>query len=76
MYKDDLAAIPDGAKVAVFTMNFNMESILVRGEYHADNPSLVGDVATVDIDWAYNSMPPALGQLYPPVAFTPITDFH
>ena len=76
MYKEDLTAIPDGAKVAVFTMNFNMESILVRGIYHAENPSLFGSVATVDIDWAYNSMPPALGQLYPPVEMTTVTEFH
>jgi uncharacterized pyridoxamine 5'-phosphate oxidase family protein len=76
MYKDELAKIPDGAKVAVFTMNFNMESILVRGTYYAENESLVGQVATVDIDWVYNSMPPALGQLYPPVELAPISDFH
>ncbi len=76
MYAKDLAAIPDGANVAVFTMNFNMESILVRGIYRAENPSALGKVASVDIDWVYNSMPPALGQLYPPVEMTTITDFH
>jgi len=76
MYFEDLKAIPDGAKVAVFTMNFNMESILVRGIYHSDNPSIAGNVATVDIDWVYNSMPPALGQLYPAVEMQAISDFH
>jgi len=76
MYQEDLKAIPDGSKVAVFTMNFNMESILIRGVYRSENPSVVGKVATVDIDWVYNSMPPALGQLYPATEMQTITDFH
>lgn len=76
MFQDELNDIPDGTKVAAFTMNFNMESILVRGIYHASNKSTVGNVATIDIDWVYNSMPPALGQLYPEIGRTAITDFH
>jgi hypothetical protein len=76
MFHDELKNIPDGAKVAVFTMNFNMESILVRGIYHASNDSVVGKIATIDIDWVYNSMPPALGQLYPEPGLKTITDFQ
>ena len=29
----------------------------------------------VDIDWVYNSMPPAHGQIYPPVPLIPVTEW-
>ncbi|MBI9045316.1 MAG: pyridoxamine 5'-phosphate oxidase family protein [Anaerolineaceae bacterium] len=74
-YKRELAAIPDGGKVAVFTMNLNMESILVRGIYNASHPSLAGNIGSVDIDWVYNSMVPAVGQIYPEVEISPVTNF-
>ena len=74
-FRKELAAIPDGEKVAVFTMNLNMESVLVRGTYKACNPSIFGNIGSVDIDWVYNSMPPATGQIYPELEVSAVTDF-
>ena len=74
-FKKELAAIPDGEKVAIFTMNMNMESVLMRGTYKASNPSILGNIASVDIDWVYNSMPPAIGQIYPELEISAVTDF-
>ena len=69
-FKKELSAIPERSNVAVFTMNLNMESILIRGNFSTQQ-----NIGVVDIEWVYNSMPPALGQIYPEIDLTPITKF-
>lgn len=65
-------AVPAGAAVAVFALNLQMESVLVRGTLARAGRS---PIATVAVDWVYNSMPPLPGQVYPPVPLEPVRDF-
>jgi len=72
-YSGELSAIPDGIPVAVFGLSMQMEDCLVRGTYHARKRPL--GLGSVDIDWVYNSMPPASGQIYPPLELQPVVEF-
>jgi len=74
-YGDELRAIPPGAPVAVFGMSMQMEDILVRGPFAGYRRIALTRLGAVDIDWVYNSMPPKMGQIYPPEPLTPVTDF-
>lgn len=65
VYRRDLAAIPAGASVAVFALNLQMESVLVRGRFAGYRRYAGPAVGVVDIDWVYNSMPPVPGRIYP-----------
>lgn len=61
-YKAELAAVPDGAVVALYAMSLSMETVLVRGRF-----SRLGAGGVIEIDWVYNSMPPVAERIYPPV---------
>jgi hypothetical protein len=60
-FKEDLMAIPDGAKVSVFAMNFESINQMVKGT--VKNKESWGMM--IDIEKIYNSMPPKAGYLYP-----------
>ncbi len=55
---------PDGAAGLVRKRSFG-----VRARYQGV------PLATMDIDWVYNSMPPCHGQIYPEVPLRPATSF-
>lgn len=59
-YKAELAAIPAGARVAVFGANLKFESVLLKGTFSGFKRGM----ATVDIDRVYNGMPPKHGYIY------------
>ncbi|PKM71670.1 MAG: hypothetical protein CVU91_12980 [Firmicutes bacterium HGW-Firmicutes-16] len=59
-YKTELAAIPAGARVAVFGANLKFESVLLKGVFSG----FKGGVSTVEIDRVYNSMPPKHGYIF------------
>ncbi len=69
-----LDGVTSGQRVAVFALNLEMESVLVRGRFrgwrHAGPRT-----GAIEIDWVYNSMPPKPGQIYPPLALEPVTAF-
>jgi hypothetical protein len=71
----ELREIPAGIPMAVLCMSFDMEDVLVRGEYQGIHR--VGGIpcGLVKTDWVYNSMPPKPQQVYPPVQVKPVTDF-
>jgi hypothetical protein len=75
VYRDELEAIPAGVPMAVFSMALTMEDVLLRGTYQGLRR--VGGImaGVVEVDWVYNPMPPVPGQVYPPVALEPVTDF-
>ncbi len=75
VYSDELAAIPAGIPMTVFSMALTMEDVLLRGTYRGARS--IGGVRAglVDVDWAYNPMPPVPGQVYPPVPLRPVTEF-
>ena len=72
----ELSAIPDGSPVAVLGLALTMEDVLVRGVYRSRRIRAGLACAAVDVDWVYNPMPPAPGQIYPPVDIQPVRLFR
>jgi uncharacterized pyridoxamine 5'-phosphate oxidase family protein len=75
VYGEELRAIPQGKDVAVFGMTMKMEDILIRGTFCGFKSRRFIELGTIDIEWVYNSMPPAHGQIYPEVEIKPVTHF-
>jgi len=73
VYGSELKEIPEGAPLAVFCMALSMEDVLLRGVYRGIRRSGGFAAGVIDVDWIYNSMPPAPGQIYPPVELKPIS---
>jgi len=74
-FAEELEAIPDGETVAVFGITMNMEDVLVRGTFLGYERRRLLSVGTIDIEWVYNSMPPAHRQIYPQVELKPVVDY-
>jgi len=74
-YTEELAAVPKGATVALFAMTMKMEDILVRGVYSGVRSIRGVPLGMLDITWAYNSMPPVHGQIYPETELVAVTAF-
>ena len=70
----ELAAVPAGATVAVFALNLQMESVLVRGCFTGYRRYMGLKAGAIDINWVYNSMPPMQGPIYPSEPILPVTD--
>jgi len=60
-FKDDLLKIPAEAKVAVYVMDFETETMLIKGTYKG----IIKSHGVIDIEQVYNSMPPLPGIIYP-----------
>ena len=76
VYGRELRSIPRGTQVAVFGLNLQTESVLVRGSFEGFSgigPLSFGRLA---LDFVYNSLPPVAGQIYPPVPLEPVTEFE
>jgi hypothetical protein len=73
VYREELSHIPEDAPVAVFAVNMQAESVLVRGRFNGFRRRV--PVGTLDIDRVYNTMPPTPGQIWPAVPLEPVTDF-
>ena len=71
---DELRAVPAGTTVAGFAATTQMESVLVRGALRFGR-RLGVPYGAVDVDWVYNSMPPAHGQIHPPVPLEAVERF-
>lgn len=74
-WQSELNQIPIGQNVAVFGLTLGMEDVLIRGKFSGWERKWGIRTGAVDIDWVYNSMPPAHGQIYPPVPLKPVTDW-
>jgi hypothetical protein len=74
-FKDELIRISKGTQVAVFGLTMGMEDVLIRGCFRGYKRTMGLTLGTIDIEWVYNSMPPAHGQIYPELALQTITDF-
>ncbi len=74
-YRADLSQIPEGKTVAVFCLSMKMEDVLVRGPFNGFSRRRGILTGTVDINWVYNSMPPAHGQIYPKIDMEPVADW-
>jgi hypothetical protein len=74
-FKDEIIHISKNTPVAVFCLTMKMEDVLIRGTFRGYTRTIGLKLGTIDIEWVYNSMPPAHGQIYPEVELTPIVDF-
>jgi len=74
-FKDELIRISKGTQVAVFALTMGMEDVLIRGTFRGYQRTMGLTLGTIDIEWVYNSMPPAHGQIYPEETLKPIVDF-
>ena len=74
-YGRELAGVPEGSRVAVFAMTLKMEDILIRGRFSGFHRHRGVKLGIIDIDWVYNSLPPAHGQIYPKVDLKAVTNF-
>lgn len=75
VYREDLECIPSGIPLAVFGLSLNMEDVLLRGTYSGLHRTWGIRCGQVKIDWAYNSMPPVPGQIYPELPLQTVKEF-
>ena len=74
-FGDELAEIPAYTPVALFGMALSMEDVLVRGTYQGAKRLAGFKSGVVQLDWVYNSMPPAPKQIYPVLPIETVTEF-
>jgi hypothetical protein len=72
---DELAAIPEGATVAVFGMSLDMVDVLMRGQFQGVKRMAGVRCGSICVNWVYSPMPPKPQQIYPPVALEAVTAF-
>lgn len=75
MYKDELMKIKDGADMAIFGMNLDMEDVLTKGKFKGFTRSRGVRIGVFDIERVYNSMPPVAGYIYPEHKLEPVSEF-
>jgi hypothetical protein len=74
-YGEELGAVREGSRVAVFALSLQMEDVLIRGTFLGRKHVRLQRLGVIDLEWVYNSMPPAPGQIYPPVELKPVVNF-
>lgn len=74
-YTQDLSKLPKGTSVAVFAMSFDMEDVLLRGEFAGVERIGGFNCGVIDIDWVYNAMPPKPQQIYPSLPVEAVREF-
>ncbi len=75
--KEDLYQIPIDSKVAVFGMNFDFASQVVKGTFNGFKRFRGIKFGIIDIEEIYNSSPVVVGKIYPEIKTRPkVTDFH
>jgi hypothetical protein len=71
----ELERIPAYTPVALFGMALTMEDVLVRGTYQGFKRVLGMKCGVIQLDYAYNPMPPAPLQIYPEVPLEAVREF-
>ncbi len=74
-YADELLKLKENTRVAVFGLTLEMQDVLVRGTFRGYRKYQAVKLGLVDIDYVYNSMPPLIGQIYPPPEIKKVEDF-
>ncbi len=71
-----LLDLPPGGQVALFALNLQMESVLLGGTLSAFRGPPGAELAALQVERVYNSMPPKQGPVWPPPPLEPITSFE
>ncbi|KAF0110712.1 MAG: hypothetical protein FD147_1481 [Chloroflexi bacterium] len=74
-FGEELSQIPANIPMAVFGMALSMEDVLVRGTYQGAKRSAGVKCGVVQLDYAYNPMPPTPMQIYPEVPIEAVIEF-
>ncbi len=74
-YTEALQTLPAGTRLAVYAMSFDMETVLVRGNFAGFRRLAGMRCGVLDVDWVYNAMPPNPQQIYPPLKVEAVRDF-
>jgi hypothetical protein len=74
-FGSELDQIPAFTPVAVFGMALSMEDVLVRGTYQGSRRTAGLKFGVIQLDYAYNPMPPKPMQMYPDVPVEAVTEF-
>jgi len=70
--RGETPAIGADSHVALFAIDLEMRSVLLRGVFHGWHEGAGLAAAAVDVDWVYNTMPPKHGQIFPAVPLAPV----
>ncbi len=73
-FRSELQTLEPGTHVAVFGQTLQVENVLVRGVFAGFQRHRGVRLGVIDLEWAYNSMPPVPGQIYPPVPLEPVSE--
>ncbi len=74
-HRGDLLDLEPGRPVALFALNLQMESVLLRGRLGAFRGPYGLELAPLDIEQVYNSMPPKQGLVWPQQPLEPVRSF-
>jgi hypothetical protein len=75
VFSEDLKAIPQGTAAAFFCMSFDMQTVLLRGEYKGIRSIAGFECGEIEVNWIYSPMPPKMEQVYPLRKLEKITTF-
>ncbi len=75
VYRQELERIGRGTTVAILGLALSMEDVLMRGQFQGLKRKAGVLCGEVEVNWVYNSMPPAPGQIYPPLPLEPVREF-
>jgi hypothetical protein len=75
VYADELKAIPQNASTALFCMSFEMQTVLLRGEFKGIHNIGGFECGEMEVNWVYSPMPPKMEQIYPLKKLEKITSF-
>lgn len=74
-FSEDIKAIPVNTTVAFFCMSFDMEDVLLRGNYQGIQRIGSVQCGSIAVDWVYSPMPPKPEQIYPETKLEAVTTF-
>lgn len=74
-FQNEILQIPKGTNAAMLCLSMQMESVLVRGTFSGISSFRGISCGMIEIDWVYNSMPSAHGQIYPELPLDPVVEF-
>ncbi len=75
VYSDELKMLKEHDNVALYALNFKMQTVLLRGVFLGYRNYRGIKMGVIDINWVYNSMPPIHDQIYPEKKLEAVVNF-
>lgn len=74
-FKEELLSLKVDTDVVILGLSLDMKDVVVRGKFLGYQRHQMVQLGKIDLNWVYNSMPPLMGQIYPPVPVQTVEDF-